>query len=100
MTFDELLDRLFERYTASLDEDARRRAEDRIEQDADVEMIGFIDLGLDRGDLTDDEVDGALEWVRHDRLRKFSQGLAEALEKEKARRATGVSFAPMGAEMG
>ncbi|AOW91921.1 hypothetical protein BFN03_02320 [Rhodococcus sp. WMMA185] len=71
-----------------------------IEQDAVAQLIAFIDTGLERGDLRDDEVDVALGLARQNRLLKDSQYFAEKLAKVKARRATGVSFAPMGAEVG
>lgn len=53
MTFDELLSRLFARYTANSSEEARRAAECRIEEDAVSELIGYISHGIKNGDLRD-----------------------------------------------
>lgn len=72
MTGSELLDRLVDRYTTHLDEDARRRLEYHIEQDAVVQLTAFIGTGLKRDDLTDEEVDCALELARQNRLLKDS----------------------------
>ncbi|MEV0947238.1 hypothetical protein [Rhodococcus sp. NPDC049939] len=88
MRWDELLDRLFDRYTDDLDEDALRRLERNVAEDALPELIAFIETGMDRGDLRDDEIDTALDLARRNRLLKSSQALAKELEKLKASRSS------------
>ncbi|MEV0945615.1 hypothetical protein [Rhodococcus sp. NPDC049939] len=85
MAWEELLDR-FDRYTADLDEDTRRHIEMFIQQDAYV-LTALISKGLERGDLSDEDIDAALEFAkRHHMMR--SLGLTDALEELKASRAS------------
>ncbi|MEV0947241.1 hypothetical protein [Rhodococcus sp. NPDC049939] len=87
MTWDELLDRLFDRYTVDMDEADRQEIRENIVQDAYVELAAFIGYGIDQGDLSDEEIDAALKFSERTPIMKRSL-ITDALEELKASRAS------------